>query len=79
MPLPYVEDMSVSEETMTTMRVRWSKAEGATGYLVLYKALNATQPGVEEEVRDPSCIQYCIWCSTFYKALSASQPGRTKR
>ena len=52
MPLPSVTDMNVLDETMTTMRVNWVKAEGATGYMLLYKALNASQPGVDQEVRD---------------------------
>lgn len=33
------------------MRVRWQRAEGATGYMLLYSAINATQPTLEQEVR----------------------------
>lgn len=39
------------DEQITTMRVRWEEVEGATGYLLLYNAINATQPTVGQEVR----------------------------
>uniref|UniRef100_A0A673B2H7 Collagen alpha-1(XII) chain n=1 Tax=Sphaeramia orbicularis TaxID=375764 RepID=A0A673B2H7_9TELE len=35
----------------TTMRVRWEEARGATGYMLLYSAINATQPTTEQEMR----------------------------
>lgn len=51
MPLSAVRRMDIYEEQTTTMRVRWEKAEGATGYMLLYSAINATQPTLEQEVR----------------------------
>lgn len=50
MPLSAVRRMNIYDEQMTTMRVRWEAAQGATGYMLLYSALNATQPTVEQEV-----------------------------
>lgn len=44
--------MDIYEEQTTTMRVRWEEVEGATGYMLLYSAINATQPTLEQEVRD---------------------------
>lgn len=44
--------MDIYDEQITTMRVRWEEAEGATGYMLLYSAINATQPTLEQEVRD---------------------------
>lgn len=51
MPLSAVRRMTIYDEKTTTMRVRWEKAAGATGYMLLYSAINATQPTTEEEVR----------------------------
>uniref|UniRef100_A0A8C7KHB2 Collagen type XII alpha 1 chain n=1 Tax=Oncorhynchus kisutch TaxID=8019 RepID=A0A8C7KHB2_ONCKI len=50
MPLPGVIKLTVYDETMTTFKVRWEKAEGATGYMLLYRAINATVPTVEKEM-----------------------------
>lgn len=50
-PLSAVRRMDIYEEQVTTMRVRWEAAKGATGYMLLYNAINATQPSVEQEVR----------------------------
>lgn len=44
--------MDIYDEQTTTMRVRWEEVEGAAGYMLLYSAINATQPTVEQEVRD---------------------------
>lgn len=44
--------MDVYDEHTTTMRVRWEEVDGATGYILRYDAINATQPTVEQEVRD---------------------------
>lgn len=44
--------MDVYDEQTSTMRVRWEEVEGATGYILRYDAINATQPTVEQEVRD---------------------------
>ncbi|CAJ1061849.1 collagen alpha-1(XII) chain isoform X6 [Xyrichtys novacula] len=43
-------NMVVYDETSTTMRVRWEKADDATGYMLLYKSINATEPQLEREV-----------------------------
>ncbi|XP_031437444.1 collagen alpha-1(XII) chain isoform X2 [Clupea harengus] len=51
LPLPAVKTMTVYDETLTTMRVRWEVVSGASGYMLLYSALNATQPTTEKEVR----------------------------
>lgn len=48
--LPAVKDMNVYDETSGTMRVRWEEADGATGYMLLYKSINATEPQLEKEV-----------------------------
>lgn len=44
--------MDIYDEQTTTMRVRWEEAEGATGYMLLYSAVNATEPTLEQDVRD---------------------------
>ncbi|XP_034018402.1 collagen alpha-1(XII) chain isoform X2 [Thalassophryne amazonica] len=51
LPLAAVKNMDVYDETMSTMRVRWDQAAGATGYMLLYKAINATGPQPEKELR----------------------------
>ncbi|XP_038582157.1 collagen alpha-1(XII) chain isoform X5 [Micropterus salmoides] len=51
LPLSAVTSMNVYDETSTTMWVRWDEAAGATGYMLLYKAINATEPQEEKEVR----------------------------
>lgn len=43
--------MDVYDEQTTTMRVRWEEVDGATGYILRYDAINATQPTSEQEVR----------------------------
>uniref|UniRef100_A0AAQ5ZR50 Collagen, type XII, alpha 1a n=1 Tax=Amphiprion ocellaris TaxID=80972 RepID=A0AAQ5ZR50_AMPOC len=52
LPLSAVRRMTIYDEQISTMRVRWEQAAGATGYMLLYSAINATQPTVEQEVRD---------------------------
>lgn len=44
--------MDVYDEQTTTMRVRWEEVKDATGYILRYDAINATQPTVEQEVKD---------------------------
>lgn len=44
--------MYIFDERTTTMRVRWEQAAGASGYMLLYSAINATESTVEQEVRD---------------------------
>ncbi|KAG7465749.1 hypothetical protein MATL_G00156840 [Megalops atlanticus] len=51
LPLPSVRRMTVYDERPTTMRVRWEAAPGASGYMLLYSALNATVPTVEKEMK----------------------------
>lgn len=50
-PLSAVRKMTIYEERSTTMRVQWEAAVGATGYMLLYSAINATEASVEKEVR----------------------------
>uniref|UniRef100_A0A8C5CCN3 Collagen type XII alpha 1 chain n=1 Tax=Gadus morhua TaxID=8049 RepID=A0A8C5CCN3_GADMO len=51
LPLSAVRTMDVLDETTSTMRVRWEQAAGASGYRLLYRALNASQPSQELELR----------------------------
>ncbi|XP_034381076.1 collagen alpha-1(XII) chain-like isoform X2 [Cyclopterus lumpus] len=51
LPLTAVRRMDIYDEQTTTMRVRWEQAAGATGYMLLYSAINATQPTQEQEIR----------------------------
>uniref|UniRef100_UPI003AAE1D4A collagen alpha-1(XII) chain-like n=1 Tax=Centroberyx gerrardi TaxID=166262 RepID=UPI003AAE1D4A len=57
LPLSAVENMRVYDETMSSMRVSWEEAEGATGYMLLYRAVNATQPVQDYEVRVGADVQ----------------------
>ncbi|XP_010787318.1 collagen alpha-1(XII) chain-like, partial [Notothenia coriiceps] len=50
-PLSAAKNMNVYDETSTTMKVTWGAAEGATGYMMLYRATNATEPQLEQEIR----------------------------
>lgn len=49
-PLSAVRRMDIYDEQTTTMRVKWEGVTGATGYMLLYSAINATQPTLEQEV-----------------------------
>ncbi|XP_029316062.1 collagen alpha-1(XII) chain isoform X2 [Cottoperca gobio] len=51
LPLSAVRRMNIFDEQTTTMRVRWEEAAGATGYMLLYSAINASQPTLEQEIR----------------------------
>ncbi|XP_034713985.1 collagen alpha-1(XII) chain isoform X1 [Etheostoma cragini] len=51
LPLTAVRSMDIYDERTTTMRVRWKKAVGATGYMLLYSAINATEPTLDQEIR----------------------------
>uniref|UniRef100_A0A672LID2 Collagen alpha-1(XII) chain n=1 Tax=Sinocyclocheilus grahami TaxID=75366 RepID=A0A672LID2_SINGR len=51
LPLSGVRNMNIYKVRSTTMNVRWDAVEGATGYMLLYDALNATEPSVEQEIR----------------------------
>ncbi|XP_065123394.1 collagen alpha-1(XII) chain isoform X2 [Paramisgurnus dabryanus] len=49
--VPAVRNMNIYKVRSTTMNVRWDAAEGATGYMIRYRALNSTKPSVEKEMR----------------------------
>ncbi|XP_056620126.1 collagen alpha-1(XII) chain isoform X2 [Triplophysa dalaica] len=51
LPLPAVTSMTVYDEGLTTMRVRWELVGGASGYMLIYSALNATVPSGTMELR----------------------------
>uniref|UniRef100_UPI0037E99097 collagen alpha-1(XII) chain n=1 Tax=Semicossyphus pulcher TaxID=241346 RepID=UPI0037E99097 len=51
LPLSAVQNMNVYDESSTTMRVRWEKADGATGYMLLYRSINASEPELDKELR----------------------------
>ncbi|XP_076017716.1 collagen alpha-1(XII) chain isoform X2 [Genypterus blacodes] len=51
LPLSAVTTMNIYDEQTTTMRVRWREAPGASGYMLLYSAINATEPTLEQEIR----------------------------
>ncbi|XP_062253679.1 collagen alpha-1(XII) chain isoform X4 [Platichthys flesus] len=51
LPLSAVRRMDIYNEQVTTMQVRWERAAGATGYMLLYSAINATEPTLEQEIR----------------------------
>ncbi|XP_069371492.1 collagen alpha-1(XII) chain isoform X2 [Paralichthys olivaceus] len=51
LPLSAATNMNVYDEAVTTMWVRWEQAAGASGYMLMYKSLNATEPQLEKEVR----------------------------
>lgn len=42
--------MNVYEETSNTMKVKWVEVDGATGYVLQYRSINASEPQVEMEV-----------------------------
>uniref|UniRef100_A0AAY5ETZ1 Collagen alpha-1(XII) chain n=1 Tax=Electrophorus electricus TaxID=8005 RepID=A0AAY5ETZ1_ELEEL len=60
LPLPGVQTMVVYDEALTSMYVRWDLVRGATGYMLLYSAINATVPTMEKEVsplpQDPTSV-----------------------
>ncbi|XP_035986482.1 collagen alpha-1(XII) chain isoform X6 [Fundulus heteroclitus] len=51
LPLPAPANLKVFDETSSSMRVSWEAAAGATGYLLLYRSINASEPQLEQEVR----------------------------
>ncbi|CAL8395349.1 unnamed protein product [Arctogadus glacialis] len=57
LPLSAVRTMDVLDETTSTMRVRWEQAAGASGYRLLYRALNASQPAQELEPSDSMTLR----------------------
>ncbi|KAI4875292.1 hypothetical protein NFI96_022562 [Prochilodus magdalenae] len=50
LPVSSARSMTIYKERTTTMRVKWEPAEGATGYLLLYRSKNATKP-TDEQMR----------------------------
>ncbi|MEQ2163873.1 hypothetical protein GOODEAATRI_000580 [Goodea atripinnis] len=50
LPMSAVRRMTIYDEQTTTMRVKWEEPLGASGYMLLYSTINATQPTVEQEV-----------------------------
>ncbi|KAJ7988915.1 hypothetical protein DPEC_G00314140 [Dallia pectoralis] len=51
LPLSAVRKMVIYDEHTTTMRVKWEEVVGATGYMLLYRPINSTEPPVEKEMR----------------------------
>lgn len=51
-PLYTVENMNVYDETSVSMRVSWDGVVGATGYMLLYNSINASEPQLESEVHE---------------------------
>uniref|UniRef100_A0A673FXZ9 Collagen alpha-1(XII) chain n=1 Tax=Sinocyclocheilus rhinocerous TaxID=307959 RepID=A0A673FXZ9_9TELE len=51
LPLPAVTSMTVYDEAITSMRVRWELVSGASGYLLNYNAINASVPSGKMEMR----------------------------
>ncbi|XP_061901199.1 collagen alpha-1(XII) chain isoform X3 [Entelurus aequoreus] len=79
LPLPAVTSMNVYDETMNSMRVRWERVGGASGYVVLYRSINATEPQIDQEVRvgaDVSDIQLTqLLPNTAYSISILAQHG----
>uniref|UniRef100_A0A671LNV0 Collagen alpha-1(XII) chain n=1 Tax=Sinocyclocheilus anshuiensis TaxID=1608454 RepID=A0A671LNV0_9TELE len=50
LPLPAVTSMTVYDEAITSMRVRWELVSGASGYLLNYNTINASVPSGKMEV-----------------------------
>uniref|UniRef100_A0A672SC99 Collagen alpha-1(XII) chain n=1 Tax=Sinocyclocheilus grahami TaxID=75366 RepID=A0A672SC99_SINGR len=51
LPLAAVTSMTVYDEAMTSMRVRWELVSGASGYLLNYNTINASVPSGKMEMR----------------------------
>ncbi|XP_008292859.1 collagen alpha-1(XII) chain-like isoform X2 [Stegastes partitus] len=51
LPLSAVKNMNVYDETTSTMRVSWEAAAGASGYMLRYRPINATEDQLEREAR----------------------------
>uniref|UniRef100_A0A3Q4H193 Collagen, type XII, alpha 1b n=1 Tax=Neolamprologus brichardi TaxID=32507 RepID=A0A3Q4H193_NEOBR len=52
LPLYTVKNMNVYDETSVSMRVSWDGVVGATGYMLLYNSINASEPQLESEVHE---------------------------
>ncbi|XP_019714896.1 collagen alpha-1(XII) chain-like [Hippocampus comes] len=61
------------------MRVRWQPVDGASGYIVLYRSINGTEPQLDKEVRvraDVSDIQLAqLLPNTAYSISVLAQYG----
>lgn len=69
-PLSAVKSMTIYDEDMTSMRVRWEKVVGTSGYMLKYRAINATVPTVEKEVRTgPHENAYSVFPYPLYEAF----------
>ncbi|XP_077447022.1 collagen alpha-1(XIV) chain-like [Stigmatopora argus] len=55
--LPTVDSLDLSEATHNTMRVRWSAAPGASGYMILYAPLTQGEPDDDKEVKVAADVQ----------------------
>uniref|UniRef100_A0A8C5R881 Collagen alpha-1(XII) chain n=1 Tax=Leptobrachium leishanense TaxID=445787 RepID=A0A8C5R881_9ANUR len=51
LPIPSLKNLNTYDVGTTTMRVKWDRVNGATGYLLLYDPVNATVPTAEKEMR----------------------------
>ncbi|XP_041832449.1 collagen alpha-1(XII) chain isoform X2 [Melanotaenia boesemani] len=51
LPLAAVRNMKVYDEALSSMRVSWDAVVGATGYMLLYRSINATEPQLDQEIR----------------------------
>ncbi|XP_077566419.1 collagen alpha-1(XII) chain isoform X2 [Stigmatopora nigra] len=51
LPLPSVASVDVYDRSTSALRVRWGPADGATGYVLLYRPVNASEPEADREVR----------------------------
>uniref|UniRef100_A0A671LLM1 Collagen alpha-1(XII) chain n=1 Tax=Sinocyclocheilus anshuiensis TaxID=1608454 RepID=A0A671LLM1_9TELE len=56
LPLPAVTSMTVYDEAITSMRVRWELVSGASGYLLNYNTINASMR-VGADVNDVQLLQ----------------------
>uniref|UniRef100_A0AAX7SU24 Collagen, type XII, alpha 1b n=1 Tax=Astatotilapia calliptera TaxID=8154 RepID=A0AAX7SU24_ASTCA len=50
-PCVKLTNMNVYDETSVSMRVSWDGVVGATGYMLLYNSINASEPQLESELR----------------------------
>ncbi|XP_019724357.1 collagen alpha-1(XIV) chain-like isoform X1 [Hippocampus comes] len=58
--LPAVERLDLSDPTHDTMRVRWSAAPAASGYMILYAPLSQGEPDDEKEVKVASDVEEAV-------------------
>ncbi|XP_051908747.1 collagen alpha-1(XII) chain-like isoform X2 [Hippocampus zosterae] len=79
LPLPAVSSINVYDETLSSMRVRWRPVDGASGYIVLYRSINGSEPQLDKEVRvraDVSDIQLArLLPNTAYSISVLAQYG----